>query len=95
MGIRDTGSLRGLSRRANLKRDGTAAEKYCSDLRRTIFISPMQQKFCLKSTKLMDIASKGAKVAIDECQHQFKYKRWNCTIYNRPHVFGHIVRTSN
>ncbi len=91
--IKDTSSLNGLSKRFNLKRD-MEVHKYCSNLKRSALISPMQQKFCLKSVKLMDIVAKGAKLAINECQHQFKYMRWNCTTYNQPHVFGRIIRTS-
>jgi hypothetical protein len=69
--------------------------KYCHNLKREILTSNVQYKYCLKNVKLIEIASKGAKLAIDECQYQFKYKRWNCTVYNEPSVFGQLSQISN
>lgn len=32
-------------------------------------------------------------MAIEECQHQFKYRRWNCTTINKENepVFGNAL----
>ncbi len=68
--------------------------RYCHNLK-PILSSPVQQNFCYRNVKLMEIVSKGASLAIDECQHQFKYKRWNCTVYDsKTSVFGQLSLAS-
>lgn len=34
----------------------------------------------------------GARMAILECQHQFKNRPWNCTIFNDDTVFGKVLK---
>jgi hypothetical protein len=53
----------------------------------------MQRKLCKKNAKLIDIMSRAAKLAIEECQYQFKFKRWNCTIFNRTNIYGGLTQT--
>jgi hypothetical protein len=66
--------------------------KYCRNL--NVLTSPVQRKLCQKNVKIVDIFAKAAKLAIDECQHQFQYKRWNCSVYNNTDVFGKLLETS-
>jgi hypothetical protein len=41
--------------------------------------------------KLIGLFARAAKLAIDECQYQFRSKRWNCTVFDRPNVFGRLA----
>lgn len=66
--------------------------KYCRNL--NVLTSPVQRKLCQKNVKIVDIFARAAKLAIDECQHQFKYNRWNCSVYNNTDVFGKLLETS-
>jgi hypothetical protein len=66
--------------------------KYCRDAR--ILTSEVQRKLCHRNVKLVSIMSRAAALAIDQCQRQFRFKRWNCTVYNKTNVFGGLVRTS-
>ena len=39
----------------------------------------MQVKFCKRNPGFMDSVRLGAVRAIDECQYQFRQRRWNCS----------------
>lgn len=66
--------------------------KYCRNI--NVLTSPVQRKLCQRNVKIVEIVARAAKLAIDECQHQFKYKRWNCSIFNDTNVFGKLMQTS-
>ncbi|XP_020798645.1 protein Wnt-5 [Drosophila serrata] len=51
-------------------------------------LSYSQKKLCVKHTNVMPAISRGARAAIQECQFQFKNRRWNCSITNDETVFG-------
>ncbi|KAH8248476.1 hypothetical protein KR038_001318, partial [Drosophila bunnanda] len=51
-------------------------------------LSYSQKKQCVKHTSVMPAISRGARAAIQECQFQFKNRRWNCSITNDETVFG-------
>ena len=40
---------------------------------------PFQVKFCKRNPGFMDSVRLGAVRAIDECQYQFRSRRWNCS----------------
>ncbi|KAH8373056.1 hypothetical protein KR009_011195, partial [Drosophila setifemur] len=47
-----------------------------------------QKKQCVKHTSVMPAISRGARAAIQECQFQFKNRRWNCSTTEDETVFG-------
>ena len=54
-----------------------------------------QRIFCYKMPLLMMPIADGAKFAIKECQHQFRYHQWNCSIFHKDSsVFGKKVLAS-
>ncbi|XP_053693451.1 protein Wnt-5 [Sabethes cyaneus] len=53
-------------------------------------LSGGQQKLCAQHTSVMPAISRGARAAIQECKHQFKHRRWNCTTIEDNTVFGPV-----
>lgn len=49
-----------------------------------------QKKLCKRHLELMDSVRAGAQMAIEECQSQFKYRRWNCSTENDKQ-FGNVI----
>ncbi|XP_051860554.1 protein Wnt-5 [Drosophila albomicans] len=47
-----------------------------------------QKKQCALHTSVMPAISRGARAAIQECQFQFKNRRWNCSTTDDATVFG-------
>ncbi|KAH8354937.1 hypothetical protein KR093_002157 [Drosophila rubida] len=47
-----------------------------------------QKKQCALHTSVMPAISRGARAAIQECQFQFKNRRWNCSTTEDATVFG-------
>ncbi|XP_019892373.1 protein Wnt-5 [Musca domestica] len=47
-----------------------------------------QKKQCVLHTSVMPAISRGARATIQECQFQFKNRRWNCTTTEDNTVFG-------
>ncbi|XP_069376139.1 protein Wnt-16 [Paralichthys olivaceus] len=52
-------------------------------------LSHRQRELCRKKPFLLPSIQDGARLAIDECQSQFRHERWNCSVSRRPPVFGH------
>ncbi|XP_055637960.1 protein Wnt-5 [Toxorhynchites rutilus septentrionalis] len=53
-------------------------------------LSGGQQKLCTQHTSVMPAISRGARAAIQECKHQFKHRRWNCSTIEDDTVFGPV-----
>lgn len=67
----------------------TTYKHYC---RKLYYLVERQRELCGLSYNILQTVSRGAKLGIDECQHQFYMNRWNCTTYNNtPSVFGGIL----
>lgn len=54
-------------------------------------LSPGQLKFCHLYPDHMPSVSRGAQLAIKECQWQFRGRRWNCSTVADSSVFGPAV----
>ncbi|CAG5056509.1 unnamed protein product [Parnassius apollo] len=53
-----------------------------------------QRRLARENPGVLTAVAKGANMAVSECQHQFKYRRWNCTTRNflrGKNLFGKIV----
>ncbi|XP_068621535.1 protein Wnt-1 [Battus philenor] len=53
-----------------------------------------QRRLARENPGVLSAVAKGANMAVTECQHQFKYRRWNCTTRNflrGKNLFGKIV----
>ncbi|BFZ21771.1 hypothetical protein BsWGS_24809 [Bradybaena similaris] len=58
-------------------------------------LTKRQRKLVTKNAGSVMAVVKGAKLAIDECRHQFKNRRWNCpTYFDGPgsSIFGKILQ---
>nr|XP_057937119.1 protein Wnt-4a isoform X2 [Doryrhamphus excisus] len=63
-------------------------EETCERLRGLI---QRQVQICKRSVEVMDAVRRGAQLAIDECQFQFRNRRWNCSTLESMPVFGKVV----
>ena len=52
-----------------------------------------QKGLCKRNFEVMGAVRNGAKMAIDECQHQFKNRRWNCSTVDSVALFGNVLKT--
>uniref|UniRef100_A0A7E4UQR4 Protein Wnt n=1 Tax=Panagrellus redivivus TaxID=6233 RepID=A0A7E4UQR4_PANRE len=62
-------------------------QPFCNNLQG---LSPGQAKICELFIDHMPAVGQGAKQAIEECEHQFKDKRWNCSTPPEAGVIGPI-----
>uniref|UniRef100_A0A8C0H9B0 Protein Wnt n=1 Tax=Chelonoidis abingdonii TaxID=106734 RepID=A0A8C0H9B0_CHEAB len=50
-----------------------------------------QVRICQRQAEAMDSVKHGAELAIEECQHQFHNRRWNCSTLQGLQVFGKVA----
>ncbi|XP_078509073.1 protein Wnt-4-like [Lissotriton helveticus] len=50
-----------------------------------------QLQLCRRQVEAMESVKRGAEVAIEECQHQFYNRRWNCSTLDGVQVFGKLI----
>ncbi|EDO41710.1 predicted protein [Nematostella vectensis] len=56
----------------------------------------IQRQMCLDNPDVMVSIGKGAKLGVEECQHQFRDQRWNCsTVNGDATVFGKVMRRAS
>ncbi|XP_067002375.1 protein Wnt-5a [Anabrus simplex] len=58
-------------------------------------LSKRQSKLCLMYQDHMTSVSRGAKMAIAECQWQFRHSRWNCSTVKDHSVFGPMLKIAS
>ncbi|KAI2667211.1 Protein Wnt-3a [Labeo rohita] len=57
---------------------------------------PKQLRFCRNYLEIMPSVAEGVKIGIQECQHQFRGRRWNCTTINdNLAIFGPVLDKGN
>ncbi|XP_038664798.1 protein Wnt-3a isoform X1 [Scyliorhinus canicula] len=53
---------------------------------------PKQLRFCRNYMEIMPSVAEGVKIGIQECQHQFRGRRWNCTtVEDNLAIFGPVL----
>lgn len=53
---------------------------------------PKQLRFCRNYVEIMPSVAEGVKLGIQECQHQFRGRRWNCTtVDDSLAIFGPVL----
>ena len=60
----------------------------CSELNG---LSKGQTQLCNLYQDHIPHISRGARLGINECQYQFKNRRWNCSTVDDTSVFGHVL----
>ncbi|XP_067328938.1 protein Wnt-4 [Anolis sagrei] len=63
-------------------------EETCEKLKGLI---QRQVQMCKRNLEVMDSVRRGAQLAIEECQFQFRNRRWNCSTLDGLPVFGKVV----
>ncbi|KAH0503054.1 Protein Wnt-4 [Microtus ochrogaster] len=63
-------------------------EETCEKLKGLI---QRQVQMCKRNLEVMDSVRRGAQLAIEECQYQFRNRRWNCSTLDSLPVFGKVV----
>lgn len=54
-------------------------------------LTSKQRDMCKASPDAMVAVGDGIRLATNECRHQFRHQRWNCTAISNPSSFGHVV----
>ncbi|CDQ98494.1 unnamed protein product [Oncorhynchus mykiss] len=65
------------------------AQPLCSQL---TGLSQGQRKLCQLYQDHMVYIGEGAKTGINECQYQFRQRRWNCSTVDNASVFGRVMQ---
>ncbi|XP_013405759.1 protein Wnt-5a-like, partial [Lingula anatina] len=56
------------------------------------YFTPEQKKLCIKDDDILQVIARGARKGIQECQYQFRTRRWNCPTKNSTDVFGKVLQ---
>ncbi|XP_046404179.1 protein Wnt-1-like [Ischnura elegans] len=71
---------------------GLGTNGYRDKCRRLPFLGDRQREMCGLSENVLTTIGMGARLGIEECQHQFRMSRWNCsTFVNTSSVFGGVL----
>lgn len=78
--------------RALAKMSSISAKQLPEMCQELIGLAKRQQKICRRNVEVMDSVRYGAHMAIDECQFQFRNRRWNCSTVDPVKVFGNFLK---
>lgn len=54
-----------------------------------------QRRICTSNENIMEVIGNGARLGREECQHQFRHSRWNCTAPpNSTTLYGSVTSIS-
>ncbi|XP_023707581.2 protein Wnt-1-like, partial [Cryptotermes secundus] len=68
------------------------SNSYRDNCDRLLYLEEKQRELCALSQNILTSLGLGAKMAIDECQHQFRMSRWNCSTFgNTTAIFGGVL----
>lgn len=81
-----TAALRYLAKLSSV--GSISEEETCEKLKGLI---QRQVQMCKRNLEVMDSVRRGAQLAIEECQYQFRNRRWNCSTLDSLPVFGKVV----
>lgn len=74
---------------------GPATEGGAAPCQKLPGMSAGQTRLCqLYGDHMVSVAT-GARQAVKECQHQFKHRRWNCSVVDDSSVFGPVAKIGN
>ncbi|KAK6642329.1 hypothetical protein RUM43_003830 [Polyplax serrata] len=75
--------------RQNEESSSISYQENCHNLS---YLAPKQKELCTLSENYLTAVSMGARMGIEECQHQFKNSRWNCSTFsNTTSIFGGML----
>lgn len=66
-----------------------SSANYCDSL---VGLVKRQRRICKKNLEVMESVKLGAHEAIQECQYQFKNRRWNCSMVDPKSLFGNVLK---
>ena len=78
--------------RALAKMNSIATLEVPESCKSLIGLVKRQQKICRRNIEVMESVRYGAHIAIDECQHQFRNRRWNCSTVDPVRLFGNVLK---
>nr|XP_010598759.1 protein Wnt-7b [Loxodonta africana] len=58
-------------------------------------LAPRQRAICQSRPDAIIVVGEGAQMGINECQHQFRFARWNCSALGERTVFGQELRVGS
>ena len=85
-------ALKSKSNNTNSSSNVFSSQDHCDDSK--ILTSYVQRTLCNTNPKVIQIISEASAMAIQECQFQFKYRRWNCSVFNTTNVYGRLLGLS-
>ena len=66
-------------------------KQFCLSL---TFLTIEQRLYCQTNPKIFAIINRSLRLAIDECQYQFRNQRWNCSLFNQLDSYGKLILRS-